>query len=149
MDNYIPFLLIPFIYWGVLNYLKKKNKLLPLNKVTLFIAITAYSITELGRSFYRPYIYSNGISDFHVADTLGNSFGTMTAIFMVLTLSGKGTNKDWKIILIIIGGLLIYELLNLTGKTAIDLNDMIATLVFGTISALIYFRLLRKYDQEG
>jgi len=148
MDNYIPFLLIPFIYWVVLNYLKKKNKLLPLNRVTLIIAMTAYSITELGRSFYRPYIYSNGIADFHVADTLGNSFGTMTAIFMVLTLSGKGTNKDWKIIFIIIGGLLIYELLNLTGETAIDLNDMIATVVFGSISALIYIRLLRKYSEK-
>ena len=149
MDNYIPFILIPFICWGILHYLKKKDELTPLKKRTLFIGITAFAITELGRSFYRPYIYSNKIDDFFIADTIGNSFGTMTAIFMILTLSGKGTNKDWKIVLIITAGLLIYELLNLTGKTAIDINDMIATLIFGTISALIYFILLRKYGEKS
>lgn len=149
MDNYIPFILIPFICWGVLHYLKKNNNLTSLNKRTLFIAITAFSITELGRSFYRPYIYENKIEDFLIADTIGNSFGTITAIFMILTLSGKGTNKDWNIVFIIIAGLLVYELLNLTGKIAIDINDMIATVVFGTISALIYFFLLRKYGEKS
>ena len=148
MDNYIPFILIPFIYWGVLHYLKKNNNFTSLNKSTLFIAIIAFSITELGRSFYRPYIYENKIADYFIADTIGNSFGTMTAIFMILTLSGKGTNKDWILVLIIIAGLLVYELLNLTGKTAIDINDMIATVIFGTISALIYLFLLRKYSDQ-
>ena len=149
MDNYIPFILIPFIYWGVLHYLKKNNNFTSLNKSTLFIAIIAFSITELGRSFYRPYIYENKIADYFIADTIGNSFGTMTAIFMILTLSGKGTNKDWILVLIIISGLLVYELLNLTGKTAIDINDMIATVIFGTISALIYLFLLRKYGEQS
>lgn len=120
-----------------------------MKKRTLFIAITAFSITELGRSFYRPYIYKNNIEDFLIADTIGNSFGTMTAIFMILTLSGKGTKKDWNIVFIIIAGLLVYELLNLTGKTAIDINDMITTVVFGMISALIYSFLLRKYGSSG
>ena len=149
MDNYIPFILIPLIYWGVLHYLKKHDNLTPLNKRTLLIAIISYAITELGRSFYRPYIYENRIEDYFVADTIGNSFGTMTAIFMILTLSGKGTNKDWIIVIIIIAGLLFYELLNLTGKTAIDVNDMIATVVFGTISAITYFFLLRKYGTKA
>lgn len=146
MDKYIPFILIPFIYWGVLHYLKKNDNLTSLNRCTLLIAIIAWSITELGRSFYRPYIYENKIEDYFIADTIGNSFGTMTAIFMILTLSGKGTNKDWILVLIIIAGLLVYELLNLTGKTAIDINDMIATVIFGSISALIYLFLLRKYS---
>jgi hypothetical protein len=148
LDKFIPFILIPFVCWGVLHYLKKKNNLTPLKKRTLFIGITAFSVTELARSFYRPYIYKNNIEDFFIADTIGNSFGTMTAIFMILTLSGKGTNKDWNLVVIIISGLLVYELLNLTGKTAIDLNDMIATVVFGTISAIIYFYLLREYGNK-
>ena len=148
MDNYIPFLLIPFIYWGVSHYLKKKDNLTLLKKITLFIGITAYSITELGRSFYRPYIYANKIDDYFVADTIGNSFGTLTAVFMILTLSGKGTNKDWNIVFIIIAGLLVYELLNLTGKTSVDINDMIATIIFGIISVLIYSFLLKKYGEN-
>ena len=148
MDNYIPFILIPIIYWGVLHHLKKKDKLTSLKKITLLIAIVAFSITELGRSFYRPYIYANKIDDYFLADTIGNSFGTVTAIFMILTLSGKGTSKDWNIVFIIIAGLIIYEFLNLTGKTAIDVNDIIATVVFGTISVLIYFFLLKKYGEN-
>ena len=107
--------------------------------------MTAYAVTELGRSFYRPYIYANKIDDYFIADTIGNSFGTMTAIFIILTLSGKGTKKDWNIVVMIIAGLLFYELLNLTGKTAIDINDMIATVIFGTLSALIYNFLLKKF----
>ena len=148
MDNYIPFILIPIIYWGVLRHLKKKDDLTSLKKITLFIGIAAYSITELGRSFYRPYIYANKIDDYFLADTIGNSFGTVTAIFMILTLSGNGTNKDWSIVITIIVGLIIYELLNLTGKTTIDVNDMVATVIFGTISALIYFVLLKKYGKN-
>ena len=148
MDNYIPFILIPIIYWGVLHHLKKKNNLTSLKKITLLIGVSAFLITELGRSFYRPYIYANKIDDYFIADTIGNSFGTVTAIFMILTLSGKGTSKDWNIVFIIIAGLIIYEFLNLTGKTAIDVNDIIATVVFGTISVLIYFFLLKKYGEN-
>jgi len=149
MDNYVPFILIPFISWGVLHYLKRKNALTSLKKITLLIAVAAYAITELGRSFYRPYIYANNINDYHIADTIGNSFGTMTAIFMIITLSGKGKNKDWNIFLIIIPGLLVYELFSLTGKTAIDTNDMIATIIFGVISAIIYFLILKKYGRNN
>lgn len=149
MDNYIPFILIPFIYWGVLHHLKKKDNLTLLKKITLFIGVAAFSITELGRSFYRPYIYAHKIDDYFIADTIGNSFGTITAIFMILTLSGKGTNKDWSIIFIIIAGLLVYELLNLTGKTSVDINDMIATIFFGMISVLIYYFLLKKYGEDN
>ena len=148
MDIYIPFILIPFIYWGVLHHLKKKNNLITLKKNTLFIGMIAFFITELGRSFYRPYIYSNKINDFFIADTIGNSFGTMTAIFMILTLSGKGTNKDWRIIIIIVTGLLLYELLNLIGKKATDIHDLFATVIFGVISAILYFILLRNYGEK-
>ena len=145
MDNYIPFILIPLVSWGIYHYLKKKNDFTPFKKITLIIGMIAYAVTELGRSFYRPYIYANKIDDYFIADTIGNSFGTMTAIFIILTLSGKGTKKDWNIVVMIIAGLLFYELLNLTGKTAIDINDMIATVIFGTLSALIYNFLLKKF----
>ncbi|HQU73644.1 MAG: hypothetical protein KDI06_09720 [Calditrichaeota bacterium] len=145
MDNYVPFVLIPFICWGVLHYLKKKNRLSSLTKRMLFIGITAFFITELGRSFYRPYIYKNAIQDFHIADTIGNSFGTITAIFMILTLSGKGTKADWRLVLLIIVGLLFYEFLNLTGRHSVDVNDLIATVLFGALSSIIYYFLLRKH----
>lgn len=145
MDRYIPFILLPIVTFGVINYLKRKNKYSPLKKRTLFIGMFTWFITEMGRSFYRPYIYSHNINDYFVADTIGNSFGTVTALFMIITLAGKGDKSDWKIFAIIIPGLLFYELLNLTGKTSVDINDMIATLIFGCISAFIYYFILNKY----
>ena len=50
------------------------------------------------------------------------------------------------IIFIIIFGLLGYELLNLFGRTSIDINDLLATLLFGLISGLIYSAILNKYS---
>lgn len=148
MDNYIPFILIPFIFMGVRHYLKKKGDYTPLKKATLFIASFSYAVTELGRSFYRPFIYSNKLNDWLIADTIGNSFGTMTAVFMIITLSGSGTKRDFRIISIITAGLVVYELINLTGKTSIDINDMFATIIFGIISALIYSIILIKYGNQ-
>jgi len=49
------------------------------------VGISALLIYEfVGRPIYRPYIYNNKINDFHVADTLGNTFGTLPTIFFLL-----------------------------------------------------------------
>lgn len=145
MDNYIPFFLIPFIWWGVRHHLLKRGDYSDLKKLTLGIGITAYFITEMGRSFYRPYIYLHDIDDWVVADTIGNSFGTVTAIFMIITMSGRGTHWDWRLVGMVVLGLLAYELLNLPGHHEFDTNDVIATVLFGAISAITYARILRKY----
>jgi len=145
MDRYIPFILVPFIGWGVRHYLLRRGDYSALKKRTLAIAISAYFITEMGRSFYRPYIYANDIYDWVIADTIGNSFGTVTAIFMIVTMSGRGTHWDWQLVAMVVLGLVGYELLNLTGHHQFDTNDVIATLLFGAISALIYAVILTKF----
>ena len=145
MSNYIPFVLIPFMAWGVWRLLKKRNDLTPLKRCTFYLGHIAFFLTEMGRSFYRPYIYSHGIKDYFVADTIGNSLGTVTAVFMILTLVGSGSPKDWRLIAMIIGGLIGYECLNLVGDHAFDPRDVAATLVFGALSAAVYARLLKQY----
>jgi len=59
LQNYIPFFLVPFIGWGVRRFLISRDDYTTLKKITLAIGISAYFLTELARSFYRPYIYSN------------------------------------------------------------------------------------------
>ncbi len=145
MDNYVPFFLIPFIGWGVRRYLIAHCDYTALKKLTLGIGITAYFVTELARSFYRPYIYANDINDWVIADTTGNSFGTVTAVFMILTMSGRGTSWDWRIVGIVIAGLIGYEMLNLADDHPFDLNDVLATLIFGAASVLVYARILAKH----
>ncbi len=145
MQNYVPFFLIPFIGWGVRRFLISRDDYTALKKMTLGIGISAYFITEMARSFYRPFVYANEIDDWVIADTIGNSFGTITAIFMILTMSGRGTSWDWRLVGMVIVGLIGYEVLNLPGHDAFDVNDVIATLLFGSVSVLVYARILVKY----
>ncbi len=148
MDNYVPFLLIPFIGWGVRRYLIAHHDYTALKKTTLGIGITAYFVTEIARSFYRPYIYANDINDWVIADTIGNSLGTVTAVFMILTMSGRGTSWDWRLVGMVIAGLIGYEMLNLTGDHPFDLNDVMATLIFGAASVFVYARILAKHGRK-
>jgi len=145
MDNYIPFLLIPFIGWGVRRYLIKHRDYSTLKRITLGIGISAWFVTEMARSFYRPYIYANDINDWVIADTIGNSLGTVTAVFMILTMSGRGTSWDWRLVGMVIAGLIGYEMLNLADDHPFDVNDVLATLLFGGISILVYARILARH----
>lgn len=62
--------------------------------VDLSIGVTAILIYELlARPIYRPYIYNNKIYDFHVADTIGNSLGTVAAVFILIGFIGHGRVK--------------------------------------------------------
>lgn len=149
MDKYIPFFLIPFVAWGVRHYLVSRNDYTTLKKITFAIGISAYFITEMARSFYRPYIYANHIDDWVIADTIGNSAGTVTAIFMILTMAGRGTSRDWGLVAMVIGGLLGYEMLNLAGEHSFDINDVYATLIFGAASVLVYARVLARYGKPA
>jgi len=149
MDNYIPFFLIPFIGFGVRHYLIKRNDYNTLKKITLAIGISAYFVTEMARSFYRPYIYANNIDDWVIADTIGNSLGTVTAVFMIVTMSGKGTNRDWRLVALVIGGLIGYEMLNIIGDHPFDINDVLATILFGGISVLVYARILARHGKQA
>lgn len=144
IDNYIPFLLIPLIGWGVRRFLKKRGEYTRHKRTTLAIGITAFFFTEMARSFYRPYIYAHNINDGFIADTIGNSLGTVTAIFMILTMAGRGTQWDWRLVAMVIAGLIGYELMNVFNNHPFDLNDVLATLIFGALSAVVYAFLLQK-----
>ena len=130
---------------GVRRHLIARNDYSRLKRITYSIGISAYFLTEISRSFYRPYIYANDISDWVIAETIGNSFGTVTAVFMILTMSGRGTSWDWRLVGIVVLGLLGYEMQNLISDHPFDINDVLATIVFGGISAVIYARILAKH----
>ena len=132
--DFVPFFLGPLMAWGVRRALRRKGDWDRLKKWTLGIGIFAYMVTELARSFYRPYIYANGIHDFHIADTIGNSAGTVTAIFMILTLSKAGRAKANQLILMVFCGLIAYEVLSATSGHRIDVWDLAATVLFSGLS---------------
>lgn len=108
------------------------------------VGVVAFLVTEAGREFYRPYIYSNRVDDFGIADTLGNSFGTVAAVYIVLCLTGKNTPWDYRFIVFLALGLCGYELLQGPMGGAIDPKDIVATVVAGAFCLALYRVLHRQ-----
>jgi hypothetical protein len=73
-----------------------------------------------------------------IANTIGNSLGTLAAIFMFLAVSGDGTRKDLGRISVVIIGLVAYELSNALSGYPVDPADIIATLVCGAFAIPLY-----------
>jgi hypothetical protein len=103
------------------------------------IGIAALLIYEfIARPYYRPYIYQHQINDFHIADTLGNSLGTIATIFTLLALFGHTRPQHIFLINTITISVALYEVAHpLLGKP-IDPWDILATIVSGGFCFLLY-----------
>ncbi|MEJ8800434.1 hypothetical protein [Pontibacter sp. H249] len=112
--------------------------------INFSIGISALLIYELiGRPFYRPYIYANNINDFHIADTLGNTFGTLTTIFFLVAILSNDPSKGNYLIKLGTFSVVVFELAHpLLGKP-IDIWDIGATILTGMFSYLIYNLIFR------
>lgn len=105
----------------------------------LIVAATSIIVYEfVARAYYRPYIYAHGINDFHIADTIGNTLGTLATVFTFLFLLGGETKRDRFIINTVTLSVAVYELAHpLLGKP-MDPWDLGATILSGGICHLIY-----------
>lgn len=109
--------------------------------INLAIGISALLLYEAARAYYRPFIYSQAINDFHIADTLGNSLGTVTTVFVFVALLGRGGQHDYFLLRTVTIGVLVYELAHpLLGKP-VDVYDLVATVLAGVLCEGLY-RLL-------
>ena len=111
--------------------------------INLMIGLGAVALTEVGRQVYRPFIYGRGVYDFHIADTMGNSLGTVATVFVMLAIFGRDHKAEDQIILCVTVGTVLYELASpLLGKP-IDPLDVAATVIAGGLSWLLAHRLHR------
>jgi hypothetical protein len=117
--------------------------------INFAIGILALLIYEfIGRPIYRPYIYNNKINDFHIADTLGNTLGTLPTIFFLVAILSNDTTKGNYLIKLGTFSVVIFELAHpLLGKK-IDIWDIIATILAGLVSYLIYNRIFKGKSNE-
>jgi uncharacterized membrane protein len=117
--------------------------------INFTIGISALLIYEfIGRPIYRPYIYKNKINDFHIADTLGNTFGTLPTIFFLIAILSNDTTKGNYLIKLGTFSVIGFELAHpLLGKQ-IDIWDIIATILTGFVSYLVYNRLFKDRQPE-
>jgi len=107
--------------------------------INLSIGLVTILIYEfIARPIYRPYIYRNKINDFHLADTIGNSLGTVATVFVLIGLIGQGRRQHLVLIKTITISVVFYELAHpLLGKT-IDPWDILATFLTGGLCFVLY-----------
>lgn len=124
-------------------------KLTKYKAINFTIAICSLLLYEFaGRLYYRPFIYENNINDFHIADTLGNTLGTATTIFSLIALFSNDTKSGYYFIKLGALSVVVFEMAHpLLGKP-IDLWDIIATILTGLASYLLYTSLFKKYSNQ-
>ena len=103
------------------------------------IGMTALLILEfIAKPFYRTFIYSNQLYDFHIADTLGNSLGTIAGIFILIALIGHTKTQHYFLIKTITISFVFYELAQPMFGKPIDPWDVLATGLFGWLCYMFY-----------
>lgn len=114
--------------------------------INLLIGISAVLAYEILRAYYRPWVYAQGLNDFHVADTLGNSLGTVAQVFVFISVLGRTIQHDYVLIRIVTVAVVVYELAHpLLGKP-IDPWDIVATVLAGIFCEALH-RLIHRQPQ--
>ena len=108
----------------------------------LVITILFFIITEMGRNIYRPFIYSNDINDYGIADSIGNSGGIVVQIFFSLLILNSQKKKVFNVVGFITIGYILYELLQpYLPRGVFDWKDIYGTLIGGVLSLIIWLTL--------
>jgi hypothetical protein len=108
--------------------------------VYLVIAVLFFFLTEIGRNIYRPYIYTNNIDDYGIADSIGNSGGIIVQIFFTLAILNSPRKKVLRVIGFIVIGYIVYEILQpYLPRGVFDWKDIYGTIIGGVISLFILF----------
>ena len=125
-----------------INWLSSKRRI-----VNPLIGLSAVVLYEIARATYHPYIYSQGINDFHIADTIGNSLGTVATVFVFTSLPGRDIAQDYFMIRTVTISVAVYELAHpLLGKP-IDPWDIFATILAGVFCETLH-RLIHKQPKN-
>jgi hypothetical protein len=108
------------------------------------IAVIFFFLTEIGRKIYRPFIYSNNIDDYGIADSIGNSGGIIVQIFFMLAILNSPGKKVFRVIGFIVIGYILYEILQpYLPRGVFDWKDIYGTLIGGIISLFVLI-ILKK-----
>ena len=134
------------------NFFTDKNSIKTVDLfriIYLIVAVFAFFITEAGRNIYRPFIYENGINDFGIADSIGNSGGIVVQIFFMLTILNSPKNKIFRVIGFITIGYIIYEILQpYLPRGVFDWKDIYGTFIGGVISIVIWFIINKLVENK-
>ena len=109
----------------------------------------SFVLTEIGRYIYRPFIYENNISDYGIADSMGNSGGIIVQLFFGLLIFNSSKLKGLRLISFFIIGYILYEIAQLfLPKGVFDWKDIYGTIIGGLIGCLV-FLLIHKIIKKN
>lgn len=109
------------------------------------IAIVAYGVTEFGRFVYRPYVRQHGMSDWGLADSIGNLGGIVVQIFLTIAAFNSTKKQSFIIAPLLAVGYIAYEFLQpILPKGVFDWKDVLGTLI-GLAAALVILWIVWRY----
>lgn len=116
------------------------------HRTSFLIGVIFVILGLLAKSTYRNYIISHGIDDAGLA-------GSLPSFLYVIGFSQILMIRPVKYPVLIINGVaagsVIYEFKQSFGSGVTDVNDIMASLAGGAVSAIILYMVLKKYrDQE-
>lgn len=110
----------------------------PRRMTLLASGVLAVGLYETARTWYRPFIYLSGTFDFHIADTLGNSLGTVATVLVFASIFGRTHIQSLFVLRAAAIAVAFYELAHpLLGKV-IDPYDLAATVIVGFTCQYLY-----------
>ena len=124
-----------------------KTSILQIIKSKDFIIFSTLLIISICLTvLYRPYIYTNNISDFHFADFQPSLFCIPVSyyFFKILIITRNNHKKRLNTLIIILSANLIYEAMQLVGWGC-DMYDIIAIFIGAGIIYLIDVRNKSEY----
>ena len=129
---------------------EKKIRTIDTYRIIYFVAfLISFGITEIGRYIYRPIIYENNISDYGIADSMGNSGGIIVQLFFGLLIFNSSKIKGLRLISFFIIGYILYEIAQLfLPKGVFDWKDIYGTIIGGLIGFLV-FLLIHKVIKKN
>jgi len=101
----------------------------PLKKLSFFLLLSLFTL--LCTHIYRPWVYINGIEDFHIADSHPNLMCVPVAYSFfdfLLSLCKRKIKRPFEAIISLCVGFLIYECLQIK-VGGFDVFDCIATVI--------------------
>lgn len=108
-------------------------------KIYLTISVSAVITGQFLTHTYRPFIYSNNIFDFGLADTIGSLVSVIGLCFLFWTFkSYSNKEKNRHIIITVLTYSLIWEPMGLIGlHGTFDWKDIVASFISGLLTFLL------------
>lgn len=116
----------------------------------LSTGVLAFFVTEFGRFVYRPYARRNDISDFGLADSIGNIGGIVVQIFITIAAMNSTKRQSYRVAPLLAIGYIIYEFLQpVLPKGVFDWKDVYGTLIGLGLSFVVLWIIWSRYPERA